>query len=84
MCAYAVMSNHYHVVLRVDVDGCDALSVDEVLDRWTSLFAGNPLVARYLAGDAQSEAEVDRVSEFADLSRDRLKDISWFMRVLNE
>ena len=44
VCAYAVMSNHYHVVLRVDVDGCDALSVDEVLHRWTSLFAGNPLV----------------------------------------
>ena len=31
--AYAVMSNHYHVVLRVDADRAAALSDDEVLAR---------------------------------------------------
>ena len=84
VCAYAVMSNHYHVVLRVDAAGADQWSMREVLERWTSLFAGNPLVLRYLAGEKQTKAEELRVKEFADVWRSRLMDISWFMRVLNE
>ena len=42
--AYAVMSNHYHVVLRINADLASSWSVDEVLRRWCSLFAGNPIV----------------------------------------
>ena len=33
ICAYAVMDNHYHVVLRVDEDQAKALSLDEILVR---------------------------------------------------
>jgi len=84
VCAYAVMSNHYHVVLRVDVDECDALTEDEVIERWTTLFAGNALVSRYLSHEPMTAAELTKVSEFAAVWRDRLKDISWFMRVMNE
>ena len=84
VCAYAVMSNHYHVVLRVNVEGIETWSVDEVIARWTSLFAGNALVARYVAGELTSPAEHNKVREFADQWRERLMDISWFMRVLNE
>ncbi|MEE9326188.1 MAG: hypothetical protein V3U71_02755, partial [Cocleimonas sp.] len=32
--AYAVMSNHYHVVLRVDEEGAKAWSSLEVIERW--------------------------------------------------
>ena len=46
--AYAVMSNHYHVVLRVDADRAAALTDDEVLARWTRLFTGPMLVQRYV------------------------------------
>ena len=84
--AYAVMSNHYHAVLRVDAARADALSDDEVLRRWTQLFTGPVLVQRYL-GDAPErlgQAEQDKVGEFAQLYRQRLADVSWFMRVLNE
>lgn len=38
--AYAVMSNHYHVVLRVDAERAAGLTDDEVLARWTQLFTG--------------------------------------------
>lgn len=31
---FAVMSNHYHVVLRVDQEKANGLLDDEVLDRW--------------------------------------------------
>ncbi|QPN32910.1 transposase [Diaphorobacter sp. JS3051] len=33
--AYAVMSNHYHIVLRIDAERAQGLSDDEVLQRWT-------------------------------------------------
>jgi hypothetical protein len=46
--AYAVMSNHYHAVLRVDAARAEALSDDAVLRRWTQLFTGPVLVQRYL------------------------------------
>ena len=84
--AYAVMSNHYHVVLRVDQARAVALDDEAVLRRWTQLFTGPLLVQRYLS-DARSQmgaAELDKVQEFAEIYRQRLFDLSWFMRVLNE
>ncbi len=67
--AYAIMSNHYHVVLRVNSDEASAWSDEEVVERWGQLFrvpevAGNTvLIAKW---------------------RSRLSSISWFMRCLNE
>ena len=85
--AYAVMSNHYHVVLRVDADRAAALTDDEVLARWTRLFTGPMLVQRYVQPATRAtmgNAECDKVREMAHTYRQRLCDLSWFMRVLNE
>ncbi len=84
--AYAVMSNHYHVVVRIDLARASGWSVDAVLHRWTTLFSGPPLVARYLseARAEMLEAEIARVEELAETYRERLHDLSWFMRTLNE
>jgi hypothetical protein len=84
--AYAIMSNHYHVVLRVDAARAAALDDEAVLRRWTNLFAGPLLVQRYLsaARSQMGQAECAKVQEFAALYRQRLCDLSWFMRVLNE
>lgn len=70
--AYAVMSNHYHAVLRVDAARAEALSDDAVLRRWTQLFTGPVLVQRYLASapGALGEAELDKVREFAEHIKD--------------
>ena len=57
ICAYAVMSNHYHVVLRVDAQRAKTWSDKEVIDRWCSLFKGPMLVDRLRQGDALSRAE---------------------------
>ena len=39
ICAYAVMSNHVHVVVCVDKDLADNWSVKEVLEHWHCLLA---------------------------------------------
>ena len=82
--AYAVMSNHYHVVVRVDRARAEAWSADEVLAQWTKIFSGPLLVQRYLNKDPLSPAELSAVSTLSEQYRRRLYDISWFMRVLNE
>jgi len=84
--AYAVMSNHYHIVMRVDVERAQNWSVEEVLERWTQLFTGPLLVQRYLspAREGMGEAEIRRVEQFAEEYRERLTNISWFIRILNE
>jgi REP element-mobilizing transposase RayT len=84
ICAYAVMSNHYHVVLYVDREQALSWSDCEVAIRWRELFAGHPLVEQFLQGFALSQAEQRLVLELIDIWRERLMDISWYMRCLNE
>ena len=85
--AYAVMSNHYHLVLRVDADRAAGWSDEEVLRRWTQIFAGPLLVQRFLLPQARERmggAELALVAQMAATYRARLADLSWFMRRLNE
>ncbi len=83
--AYAVMSNHYHVVLCVDKAEADSWSRQEVHRRWRQHFATTPvIVGRYLKGENLSKPEMDVVDDIIETWRERLYDISWFMRLLNE
>jgi REP element-mobilizing transposase RayT len=84
--AYAVMSNHFHQVVRVDAERARAWSDVEVLRRWTKLYTGPELVQQYLRdGDAgMVDAQIEVVQGWAATYRARLGDLSWYMRVLNE
>jgi REP element-mobilizing transposase RayT len=83
ICAYAVMSNHYHLVLHVDLPRIRALSAEEIVERWSRLFRVPTIVKRWREGIAlESEAIV--ALEIIERWRARLMDISWFMRSLNE
>ncbi|MCG6938223.1 MAG: transposase [Gammaproteobacteria bacterium] len=84
VCAYAVMSNHYHVVLHINRDQALGWSVNEVIDRWHQLFKGNLLSQRYCQGEPLSKAEQTALNECVEEWRNRLMDISWFMRCANE
>ena len=84
VCAYAIMSNHYHVVLHINNRNVEDWDRDEILKRWTALFSGPLLVQRYLSSEQLSRSELKRVDEYVEEYRHRLKDISWFMRCLNE
>jgi hypothetical protein len=84
--AYAVMSNHYHLVLHIAPERATSWSDDDVLLRWSRLFVGPQLVRRYLAqtGPSLDRAELDRVHQYAAVFRQRLQDLSWYLRVLNQ
>lgn len=84
--AYAVMSNHYHIVVRIDNERPYELSTQEVMERWTRLYQGPFLINRYLSEQRSemSESELFMVEELAVVYRERLSDLSWFMKNLNE
>jgi REP element-mobilizing transposase RayT len=83
LCAYAVMSNHYHVILHVDQRRATSLTAEDVVARWSRIYRVPPPVERWLQGSA-SEAEAQIASGIVELWRARLSDISWYMRCLNE
>jgi len=83
ICAYAVMSNHYHLVLRVDQERAQTWEPHQVVEQWRRLYRVPVLVSRYLRGDA-TKAEIAKAEDVIETWRERLSDISWFMRTLNE
>ncbi|MDP5254318.1 MULTISPECIES: transposase [unclassified Vibrio] len=84
ICAYAIMSNHYHLVLHVDDKKAQNWSEREVVERWTTLYRTPILIQSWLKGELASQAEIKRVQRIVSLWRERLMNISWFMRNLNE
>ena len=82
--AYAIMSNHYHVVLYIDKKQADEWTDIEVVERWHSLFKGNLFSQKFLRGDTLDSAQRARLQMIIEEWRSRLCDISWFMRILNE
>ncbi len=75
VCAYAVMSNHYHVVVFINRESGESWDTKAVLQRWTRLFTGPLLVQRFLSGVSLDKAELLQVEEFAEEYRSRLLDI---------
>ena len=84
ICAYAVMSNHYHLVIRLDRAQAQGLSEEQVMERWGRLFCLPVLVARHRAGQTTTGAEREQALSLIARWRERLCDLSWFMRSLNE
>ena len=82
--AYAVMSNHLHVVLYIDLDTVNRWSDREVVEQWHKLFNGTDLTRKFTKGDVIEEYMVAPLKHLIATYRSRLSDISWFMRCLNE
>ena len=75
---YAVMSNHLHIVVHVDVDAAQRWSNDEITQRWCQLFPRR---------DQDNEHRIQKMLKNASrlaLLRQRLCSLSWLMRCINE
>ncbi|MCK0153120.1 transposase [Alcanivorax sp. S6407] len=83
LCAYAVMSNHYHLVVSINQQKALSWSDKEVAERWMQLFSGTLIVKRWLNGET-GEAESLKAEEIVSQWRERLYDLGWFMKCLNE
>ena len=82
--SYAVMSNHYHIVVKVDKDTVKPWSDEEVINRWLCIFKGSPLLQKYHQGKLLNDAERDVIKRLAKRYRKRLRNLSWFIKILNK
>ena len=82
--AHAVMHNHYHVVLHVDVEKAKNLDTLAVIKRWHQLYQGNLLSQQAAKGKPLGEAQWNTLLLIVEKWRERLMSISWFMRNINE
>jgi REP element-mobilizing transposase RayT len=85
VCAYAILANHYHLVVRIRPDLVALWTDLEVAFRWLRLFprhrdaSGAPIAPT----EAEIRALADQPERIA-LLRKRLCSLSWFMGRLNE
>jgi REP element-mobilizing transposase RayT len=84
ICSYAVLSNHYHIVLKVDTASSDSWSVDEVIQRWLCIHKGPFLIQKYQKGETIGEAEMKVLTHIVNDWRIRLASVSEFMQQLNQ
>ncbi|PKG73130.1 transposase [Shewanella sp. GutCb] len=82
--AYAVMSNHLHIVLRIDLETAQSWSSIDVVNQWHQLFKGTLLTQKFAHGGSIEAYELETLNDTIVEYRRRLMDISWFMRSLNE
>src|SRR6056297_555616 len=81
---YAVMSNHLHLILRNRPDVVATWSDQEVAIRWLRVFPGRRL-EEHLAEPTENDVKMlVNQPERLKVIRERLSDISWFMRALSE
>ncbi|MDR0780048.1 MAG: hypothetical protein LBF16_05055, partial [Pseudomonadales bacterium] len=81
--AYAVMSNHYHLVLHVDKPRADNWTDNEICHRWGTLYRGPALLQRYLADETLTGSEQQDLQRLIPIWRNRLCSLSRFMACLN-
>lgn len=86
VCAYAVMSNHVHLVIHLNKQESSKMSDYNVVARWHRISVGTQETAMFLESKSYPEDPIvkrtlkQKIQEY----RARLSDISWFMKYLNE
>ena len=82
--AYAIMSNHYHLVIKLNPEQLNDLGNREIAERWSQLCQPSLLLARWLKQEPLSQAEMTLIEQCIQEYKDRLCSLSWFMRFLNQ
>ncbi len=82
--SYAIMTNHYHVLVRVDLQKAATWSVQEIIEHWSILFQIPDCIKLYLAGHLTLDDDIQCANKMIEVYRERLSNISWIMRCLNE
>lgn len=80
--AYAVMSNHYHIVLRFDPAAPQSWTDTEVAERWLALTGPAACSPDDQVHSHRIHALASNPTKVTTI-RQRLGSLSWFMRMLN-
>jgi hypothetical protein len=78
------MSNHVHVVVRMDPEAARGWNDSIVAERWTKLFPTIHNCELGPRGRSQRMEALSRDTERLTVLRERLGNLSWFMRCLSE
>ncbi|MFK8029820.1 MAG: transposase [Gammaproteobacteria bacterium] len=78
------MSNHYHLVLKLNPAQTKLWSDMEIAKRWQHIFKGPLLIQKYARQEALLPAEIETIKSILAVYSRRLGDLSWFMKCLNE
>jgi len=78
--AYAIMSNHYHIVVKLDPKRTKKWSDSEVATRWLSK---SPASHKQVPETEELKRLIEDPHKIRQL-RTRLGSLSWFMRYINE
>ena len=81
--AFAVLSNHYHLVLHVDVEAAKEGQPKDIVRRWHQLYKSKEVSQKLIDGEHLESHEINQLNTWNDTWRSRLFDISWYMKVLN-
>ena len=74
VCAYAVMSNHTHVVLHINQDKAKSWDTQEIILRWHRIHKGTFLTPQYMAPEQRDNmcyVTIRTVEETAEIWRQR-------------
>ena len=82
--AYAVMSNHYHIVLYLDPKAPEQWTDEQVAERWLKVYPSRLDKPENTQLRAMKKLAIMDNPEWLTQYRKRLGDLSWFMRRLNE
>jgi REP element-mobilizing transposase RayT len=84
VCGFAVMDNHLHVLVRLDVDEAAAWTAEEVIRRWIVAYPPKTPVGKEIE---ITQAWIDKHAKDAkriEVLRERLVCLGWFMKALKE
>ena len=82
ICSYAIMSNHYHIVLKVNINWLMSLSQQDIISHWSAVFTCKPKMRKLMFYKEQNNHK--EVNKIVREMRSRLMSISWFMSALNQ
>lgn len=83
ICAYAIMSNHLHLVLKLSPKQSQKWCYAEIARRWGKLFRVPDIIKNFLNQEL-SEREERLAVNILEKWRGRLSSISWLMKCVNE
>lgn len=81
---HSVMSNHCHIVVRVDPKGPWNWADEEVARRWLTLYPPRSSAAGQTTETEELVSQICSSPERLACYRERLGSLSWFMRCLSE